>query len=39
MSEAKVSFWTASDGIELAFHEVGDGRPVVLLHGLFSDAA
>lgn len=38
MSEAKVSFWTASDGIELAYHEVGDGRPVVLLHGLFSDA-
>jgi pimeloyl-ACP methyl ester carboxylesterase len=31
-------FWTASDGIELAYHEVGQGRPVVLLHGLFSDA-
>ena len=30
--------WTASDGIELAYHEVGEGRPVVLLHGLFSDA-
>jgi pimeloyl-ACP methyl ester carboxylesterase len=30
--------WTASDGVELAWHEVGDGRPVVLLHGLFSDA-
>jgi pimeloyl-ACP methyl ester carboxylesterase len=30
--------WTASDGIALAWHEVGDGRPVILLHGLFSDA-
>ena len=31
--------WTASDGVELAWHEVGEGRAVVLLHGLFSDAA
>ena len=31
-------FWTASDGVELAYHELGEGRPVVLLHGLFSDA-
>jgi pimeloyl-ACP methyl ester carboxylesterase len=38
MSEAKVHFWTASDGIRLAYHELGDGRPVILLHGLFSDA-
>ena len=38
MSEVKVSFWTASDGVELAYHETGEGRPVVLLHGLFSDA-
>jgi pimeloyl-ACP methyl ester carboxylesterase len=30
--------WTASDGVGLAFHELGTGRPVVLLHGLFSDA-
>jgi pimeloyl-ACP methyl ester carboxylesterase len=39
MSEASVHFWTASDGVDLAWHEVGEGRPVVLLHGLFSDAA
>jgi pimeloyl-ACP methyl ester carboxylesterase len=26
------------DGTELALHRVGRGRPVVLLHGLFSDA-
>jgi pimeloyl-ACP methyl ester carboxylesterase len=38
MSEAQVHRWTASDGIELAFYELGAGRPVVLLHGLFSDA-
>jgi pimeloyl-ACP methyl ester carboxylesterase len=30
--------WTASDGVELVWHEVGEGRPVILLHGLFSDA-
>jgi pimeloyl-ACP methyl ester carboxylesterase len=38
MSEAAVHRWTASDGVELAWREVGEGRPVVLLHGLFSDA-
>ena len=30
--------WTASDGVDLAWREVGQGRPVILLHGLFSDA-
>ena len=30
--------WTASDGIELAWHELGEGRPAILLHGLFSNA-
>jgi pimeloyl-ACP methyl ester carboxylesterase len=38
MSEARVSYWTASDGVQLAYHEMGEGRPVILLHGLFSDA-
>ena len=38
MREASVHFWTASDGVELAWHDLGEGRPVVLLHGLFSDA-
>lgn len=38
MSEATTQTWTASDGVELAYHELGSGRPVVLLHGLFSDA-
>src|SRR3954468_9934137 len=31
-------FFEASDGARLAWHEVGEGRPVVLLHGLFSNA-
>jgi len=35
---ATAHFWTASDGVELAYHELGEGRPAVLLHGLFSDA-
>ena len=38
MSEATLHFWEASDGVELAYHELGRGRPVILLHGLFSDA-
>jgi pimeloyl-ACP methyl ester carboxylesterase len=33
-SERVASF----DGTELAIHRVGEGRPVVLLHGLFSSA-
>ena len=38
MTDAALHRWTASDGIELAWHELGAGRAVVLLHGLFSDA-
>jgi pimeloyl-ACP methyl ester carboxylesterase len=38
MSSPAVRHWAASDGIDLAYHELGAGRPVVLLHGLFSDA-
>ena len=38
MSEAKTHFWTASDGVQLAYHEHGERRPVIMLHGLFSDA-
>lgn len=29
---------TARDGVGLAIHEMGKGRPLILLHGLFSDA-
>src|SRR5688572_203403 len=38
MVDVQTQRWTASDGIELAWREVGEGRPVILLHGLFSDA-
>jgi pimeloyl-ACP methyl ester carboxylesterase len=37
MADVRTHFWTASDGVELAWRELGQGRPVVLLHGLFSD--
>jgi pimeloyl-ACP methyl ester carboxylesterase len=30
--------FAAPDGVDLAWHETGEGRPLVLLHGLFSDA-
>ena len=36
--DAVFQHWTSSDGQQLAWHEVGEGRPVILLHGLFSDA-
>jgi pimeloyl-ACP methyl ester carboxylesterase len=38
MTDVTTHYWTASDGIELAWREAGQGRPVILLHGLFSDA-
>jgi pimeloyl-ACP methyl ester carboxylesterase len=42
MPDAAVAadFFTAADGVRLAWHETGDkgARPVLLLHGLFSDA-
>ena len=31
-------FFVARDGVRLAWREMGEGRPVVLLHGLFSNA-
>jgi pimeloyl-ACP methyl ester carboxylesterase len=38
VTRAATHRWNASDGVDLAWHEVGEGRPVILLHGLFSDA-
>jgi pimeloyl-ACP methyl ester carboxylesterase len=35
---ATTHFFDAPDGVRLAWHEVGEGRSVVLLHGLFSNA-
>ena len=34
----QVHHFTAPDGTKLAWHELGEGPPVLLLHGLFSDA-
>jgi pimeloyl-ACP methyl ester carboxylesterase len=33
-----MSEFRARDGVTLAWRETGEGRPVILLHGLFSDA-
>nr|WP_294851279.1 alpha/beta fold hydrolase [uncultured Sphingomonas sp.] len=38
MSEATSHKWTASDGTELSYRQMGEGHPVILLHGLFSSA-
>lgn len=38
MTEATIRRIASFDGTELAVHIVGEGRPVVLLHGLFSNA-
>ena len=38
MTDVNARFWKASDGVELAYREMGQGRAVVLLHGLFSEA-
>jgi pimeloyl-ACP methyl ester carboxylesterase len=34
----EIHHFAAADGTRLAWHELGEGPPVVLLHGLFSDA-
>jgi pimeloyl-ACP methyl ester carboxylesterase len=41
MSQTEVTTWhfETRDGIRIAVHEVGEGRPLILLHGFFSDAA
>src|SRR5579859_5553156 len=33
-AELAVHHFTGRDGVPLAWHEVGDGRPLVLVHGL-----
>ena len=39
MAPSETRFVTAPDGVRLAWREMGEGRPVVLLHGFLSDAA
>jgi pimeloyl-ACP methyl ester carboxylesterase len=38
MSSVSTHYWNASDGVDLAWSETGEGPAVILLHGLFSDA-
>lgn len=38
MSELRTEFVTGEGGARLAVHRLGEGRPVLLLHGLFSSA-
>lgn len=38
MTELTEGRFTAGDGVELAWHEMGEGRPLVLIHGYFSNA-
>lgn len=33
-----IRFFDSFDGVRLAWREIGEGRPIVLLHGFFSDA-
>jgi pimeloyl-ACP methyl ester carboxylesterase len=37
-SPIEPTFFESFDGTQLAWREIGEGRPVVLLHGFFSDA-
>ena len=32
-----VTYFKSHDGLDLAYREIGEGRPVVLVHGLFSN--
>lgn len=38
MESSPTHFFDSWDGLRLAWREMGEGRPVVLLHGFFSDA-
>lgn len=38
MTPSETRFVTASDGVRLAWREMGEGAPVLLLHGFLSDA-
>jgi pimeloyl-ACP methyl ester carboxylesterase len=37
--QVETHFLTVPDGVRLAWHEAGEGRPVVLIHGYVSSAA
>jgi pimeloyl-ACP methyl ester carboxylesterase len=37
-ADIPVRFFHAGDGVQLAYREIGEGRPLVLIHGYFSTA-
>jgi pimeloyl-ACP methyl ester carboxylesterase len=39
MAEIGTDYWNAADGTRLAWHETGQGRAIVLIHGYVSNAA
>ena len=39
MTDLTVHRFRGGDGVELAWREVGEGRPLVLLHGLMGSGA
>lgn len=38
MSPTEARSFNSFDGVPIAWRELGEGRPVVLIHGYFSDA-
>lgn len=38
VASSRTEYFDSFDGTRLAWHELGEGRPVVLIHGYFSDA-
>ncbi|KQR87996.1 alpha/beta fold hydrolase [Sphingomonas sp. Leaf343] len=39
MASSPTDYFESFDGVRIAWRELGEGRPVVLIHGYFSDAA
>src|SRR3546814_8919502 len=37
-TDARIDWFAGQDGTRLCLHIIGEGRPLVLLHGLFSSA-
>ncbi len=37
-ADIPVRYFRAGDGVQLAYREIGEGRPLVLIHGFFSTA-
>jgi len=37
-ADTPVRYFQAGDGVQLAYREMGEGRPLVLIHGYFSTA-